>query len=81
MKKGIIKEVDSLGRVVLPKEIRQDMGVEPGQIFEMFVGDDGESIVLRRPEKSCFFCGNKETVKTVNSAILCEQCVKKILDV
>ena len=42
---GIVRNVDELGRVVIPKEVRRAKGWEAGQPMEMFV--DEENLVLR----------------------------------
>ena len=44
---GIIRQVDDLGRVVIPKEIRRAMGIIEGEGVEIFATDSQE-IVLRR---------------------------------
>lgn len=41
---GIVRRIDDLGRVVIPKEIRRTMGVREGDPLE--IGVDGERIVL-----------------------------------
>ena len=38
---GIVRRVDDLGRVVIPKEIRRTMGVTEGTALEIFVESDG----------------------------------------
>jgi AbrB family looped-hinge helix DNA binding protein len=38
---GIIRRVDELGRVVIPKEIRRNMGIEAGHALEIFTTHDG----------------------------------------
>ena len=38
---GIIRRVDDLGRVVIPKEIRHSLLIEEGDPLEIFVDDDG----------------------------------------
>ncbi len=43
---GIIKEIDSLGRIVIPKEIRERMFLESS--VEILMTDDG--VLLRNPE-------------------------------
>lgn len=50
---GIIRKVDDLGRVVIPKEIRRTMGVTEGTALEIFVGSDG-GVIFRKyiPENS-----------------------------
>ena len=42
---GIIRRLDDLGRVVIPKEIRRAMGVRENDPIEMWVGADGELIM------------------------------------
>ena len=44
---GIIRQMDDLGRVVIPKEIRRVMGIIEGEHIEIFATDSQE-IVLRR---------------------------------
>lgn len=43
---GIIRRVDDLGRVVIPKELRNQMGIKDGTPLEMFRSADG--LVLRK---------------------------------
>ena len=43
---GIIRRVDELGRVVIPKELRNQMGIEDGTPMEMFRSADG--LILRK---------------------------------
>lgn len=38
---GIIRRVDDLGRVVIPKEIRRNLGIYEGEALEIYVGDGG----------------------------------------
>ena len=44
---GIIRTMDELGRVVIPKEIRRAMGITEGEGIEIFATDSQE-IVLRK---------------------------------
>lgn len=38
---GIIRRMDDLGRVVIPKEIRRQMGIKEGDPLEIFTEGDG----------------------------------------
>ena len=38
---GIVRRIDDLGRVVIPKEIRKTMGIRPGAQLEIFTDSDG----------------------------------------
>lgn len=38
---GIIRRVDDLGRVVIPKEIRRNLGIYEGEPLEIYIVDNG----------------------------------------
>ena len=38
---GIIRKIDELGRIVLPKEIRRSLGIRDGEELEIIVGKEG----------------------------------------
>lgn len=52
---GVSRKVDELGRVVIPVELRRTLGIAEGTALDFHV--DGENIVLRKQEKSCFVTG------------------------
>ncbi|MCU4964763.1 AbrB/MazE/SpoVT family DNA-binding domain-containing protein [Bacillus paranthracis] len=52
---GVARKVDELGRVVIPVELRRSLGIAEGTALNFHV--DGENIVLRKHEKSCFVTG------------------------
>lgn len=43
---GIVRRLDDLGRVVIPKEIRRTMGVREGDPLEMYVDTESGGLVL-----------------------------------
>ncbi|TKI86738.1 AbrB/MazE/SpoVT family DNA-binding domain-containing protein [Bacillus mycoides] len=52
---GVARKVDELGRVVIPVELRRTLGITEGTALDFHV--DGENIVLRKQDKSCFVTG------------------------
>lgn len=42
---GIVRKIDELGRIVIPMEIRRNLGLEEKDPIEIFV--DGDSIILK----------------------------------
>ncbi|EEM98217.1 AbrB/MazE/SpoVT family DNA-binding domain-containing protein [Bacillus thuringiensis] len=52
---GVARKVDELGRVVIPVELRRTLGITEGMALDFHV--EGENIVLRKYEKSCFVTG------------------------
>ena len=54
---GIVRPVDELGRVVIPKELRRTLEINHRDPLEIFV--EGESIILRKykPNMTCAVTG------------------------
>lgn len=73
---GIVRKVDELGRVVIPIEIRNQFNIAEKDPIEIYV--DGSSIVLKKYEPNCIFCGNTENLINYNDKLICEDCSKKI---
>lgn len=46
---GIIRRIDDLGRIVLPKEIRKNLKIKEGDMLEIYIQDNG-SIMLEKYE-------------------------------
>lgn len=73
---GIVRRVDQLGRIVLPKELRDTFGINEGTLLEIHVS--GEDIILRKSEKCCVFCGAEHDVFDFYNRPLCEKCARQI---
>ena len=48
---GIIRRVDELGRIVIPKEMRKELGIDQKDPIEISI--EGSNIVLRKYENKC----------------------------
>ncbi len=44
---GIVRKIDDLGRIVIPKEIRRTLFIREGDPLEIYVGGDGD-IIFRK---------------------------------
>ncbi|OAZ43365.1 AbrB/MazE/SpoVT family DNA-binding domain-containing protein [Paenibacillus polymyxa] len=55
---GIVRNLDSVGRVVLPRELLKKVGVNTGDPLEVFT--DGDQIVLKQHAESCILCGQPD---------------------
>ena len=73
---GIIRKVDELGRVVIPIEIRNQFEIAEKDSIEIYV--DGSSIILKKYERSCLFCGNTKKLIQFNDKLICDKCLNKI---
>lgn len=47
MKKlGIVRRIDDLGRIVIPKEIRKELGIKEGEAIEFAINEEGDLVLL-----------------------------------
>jgi len=73
---GIVRKVDELGRVVLPKELRDTMDINEKDPLEIFV--DGNSILLKKYEPACIFCQNARDVINYKGKNICANCMQEL---
>lgn len=45
---GIVRRLDDLGRIVIPREIRRAFGLHENDALEIYVDNENEQIVLRK---------------------------------
>ena len=58
---GIVRKVDQLGRIVLPKELRRTYKLDVGDEIEIFTEEN--MVVLKKYEPACIFCGKVRDVR------------------
>ena len=73
---GIVRRVDELGRVVIPIEIRNKFGIAEKDPIEIYV--DGSTIVLKKYEQTCIFCGNSKNLAEYKGKLICDKCSQHI---
>ena len=73
---GIVRNIDEMGRLVLPKEMRRKMDIESGDEIEFFAEND--RIILRKFQPACLFCGGDASLVEYKGKRLCAKCVGEI---
>lgn len=73
---GITRKVDELGRIVIPMEVRNRLHITEKDPLEIFV--DGSSIVLKKFNSSCIFCGSDKNLLSFDNKLICSNCKEKI---
>ncbi len=69
---GIVRQIDRLGRVVLPIELRRTLQIEEKDSLEIFVEDN--TIILKKYQPACIFCGNARDVSSFKGKNVCGEC-------
>ena len=70
---GIVRRIDDLGRVVIPKEIRRTLRIKEGDSLEIFT--DRESLVLQKYSPIKSIEANAQTVADGLYELTQKQCV------
>lgn len=73
---GMVRPVDELGRIVLPKELRKSLDINARDSVEIFT--DGGRIILQKYEPACIFCGNADNVVYYEGKRICSECLAKL---
>ncbi len=74
---GSVRQVDKLGRLVLPADIRKALDITAGvDSVEIFL--DGDSVILKKYTHACIFCGNDDDIVFFGNHALCKDCLEHL---
>lgn len=73
---GIVRNLDNLGRVTLPIELRRNLNLDIKDPVEIFV--EGDSIILRKYEACDIFNGSRENLIEYQGKMVSVESVKEL---
>ncbi len=73
---GIVRKVDELGRIVLPIELRRTLEIAERDSLEIYV--EGSTIILKKYEPACIFCGDAKDVVNYKGRNICKNCLEEM---
>ncbi len=73
---GVVRKVDQLGRLVLPKSLRKRFNMNEGDPVEILV--QGEHIILERYRPHCVLCSSTDGVFEFRERYICKSCVENL---
>ncbi len=74
---GIVRRVDDLDRIVIPKEVCNKLNIAPKDALEIFVDED--KLVLGKYEPACVFCNEADNVARFKGKPVCEKCIRELV--
>ncbi len=77
---GNVRCLDNFGRIVIPIEIRNLLGIV-SQIDSLEIYRDDEYIVLKKHQNTCIFCGGTQKVVGFENKVICSSCIDKIKNI
>ena len=75
---GIVRKVDELGTVVLPKELRDVLNIDIKDPLEIYT--ENEFIIFKKYMPGCCLCGSKNNTRRFKDKTVCEECIELISD-
>lgn len=70
------RPLDTLGRIVIPKEIRASMGIGIGEPLEFYMDvESGFMSIGKYSGVSCKLCHSADNLTYFKSSLLCKQCI------
>lgn len=75
---GIVRKVDELGRIVIPKETRQQLYISIKDPLEIFLDEEQAALILKKYIPGCIFCGEMNDVKNFRDKLVCTECISGI---
>ena len=73
---GIVRHIDELGRIVVPKDIRKKLGISNTDPVEIFT--EGDRIILTKYSPVCHFCGSSVGLVEFKEKNICAECISEI---
>ncbi len=73
---GVKRKVDELGRIVIPIELRNKLNILEDDTLDIYI--DRNSIVLKKEENTCMFCGSTKNLVSFKEKQICHDCIKNI---
>lgn len=73
---GIVRNLDSLGRVVIPKELRVTLHIDIKDGLEIFV--DEKTVILKKYNPGCMICESMDGIKYFREQKVCRECIDYI---
>lgn len=73
---GIVRRLDELGRIVLPKELRNKLNLKTRDSLEIYTEDS--MIILKKYEPACIFCNDADEIINFNGRNVCINCIKEL---
>ena len=70
---GMVRQLDALGRIVLPIELRRTLDINTRDLLEIMV--EGNAIILRKYESNCHFCGSSSNLTSFKDKTICRRCL------
>jgi transcriptional pleiotropic regulator of transition state genes len=74
---GWVRKLDFVGRIVLPMDIRKDLGIEKHDDLEFSLQEQG-IILIQLVKKQCRLCGSNHSLMPYRDSFVCTPCIREL---
>ncbi|KJD47572.1 AbrB/MazE/SpoVT family DNA-binding domain-containing protein [Paenibacillus terrae] len=74
---GMTRPLDHLGRIVLPKELRNSMNINIGDALDFFITSEG-LMIRKYTGVSCYFCSAVDNLSYFRDHLICSDCIENL---
>lgn len=75
---GVERNLDELGRIVLPKEMRDKLNFQKNKPLSIKLFKD--HIKIEKSITTCYFCDSEEEIEYYKNLPICKTCLKEIIE-
>lgn len=72
---GVVRQVDPLGRIVIPKELRRTFNINESDALEIYT--EGDVIILKKYTPGCHCCGEVSNLTNILGLDICPKCLEE----
>ncbi len=76
MEKGVVRNTDKLGRIVVPVEILKLVCTTKQPALAFFT--EGDKVIMKEYHPGCMFCGTIRNLRYVHNTPVCMKCAGEI---
>ncbi len=73
---GVTRRIDSIGRIIIPKELRDEFKLEHRTEMELYVDED--ALYMKKYYPKCVFCGVDNNVIEYKGKNICIECIEEM---
>lgn len=74
---GMVRCLDDIGRLVIPIELRRELGISKGDPVHMYVKNN--KVIIEKYKDACHICGKfKDHYLVINNKKVCLDCCNEI---
>ncbi|MBE6830506.1 MAG: AbrB/MazE/SpoVT family DNA-binding domain-containing protein [Ruminococcaceae bacterium] len=78
MEARIVRRIDKLGRIVMPKELRDSLDINTNDELEFFL--DNDKFIIKKRKTACEFCSHTNHVMDFKGHRICRKCIEAMVE-